>query len=226
MWLDALPLTANGKVDRAALAEMRGPASDPAGEHEVPRDAFEARLAQVWAEVLAVGRVGMQDHFLELGGHSLLALSLAARLSRELGFEVPLRWVLELGTVAALAERIRTLGREGAAEEPFETADRAQPLPASFGQQRLWWLQQTLPEPATYNVPAVFRLHGAVDADRLRAALHGLQTRHEALRTLLVSRAGDCSRRWWRRIGSGWTGGRWTCGTCPTTDRRRWSSRC
>ena len=188
-WLDALPLTANGKVDRAALAGMRGAAADSAGDHEAPRDELEARLARVWAEVLAVERVGVRDHFLELGGHSLLALSLAARLSRELGFEVPLRWVLELGTVAALADRVRTLGSEGPAEEPVRRADRSQPLPASFGQQRLWWLQQTLPEPATYNVPAVFRLHGAVDADRLRAALQALLTRHEVLRTALVNRA-------------------------------------
>jgi amino acid adenylation domain-containing protein len=186
--LEALPLTANGKVDRAALAQLGRVGTEFSRGYVGPRDEREERLARIWAEVLGVERVGIHDSFLELGGHSLLALSLAARLSRHLGVEVPLRWVLERGTVAALVERIRTGGTTGPAEEPVRPADRSQPLPASFGQQRLWWLQQTLPEPATYNVPAVFRLHGVVDVDRLRGALQALQRRHEVLRTALVSR--------------------------------------
>jgi amino acid adenylation domain-containing protein len=188
VFLDALPLGPNGKVDREALARMPRTGHEATADYVAPRDELERSLTRIWEEVLDTLPVGVHDHFLELGGHSLKALSLVARLGKLLGRDVPLRWIFEHGTVAALAERIKSAGLAGEAEEPAQLAGRRRPLPLSFGQQRLWLLQETLPDPATYNVPAVFRLRGPVDAGRLRACLRAVRARHEVLRTALVGR--------------------------------------
>jgi acyl carrier protein len=99
--LDALPRSANGKLDRAAL-----PAPDAAAlraPYVAPRTELESRLARIWAEALGVDRVGVDDHFFDLGGHSLLITRVAARIRRELGIELPLRTLFDHPTVAAIA---------------------------------------------------------------------------------------------------------------------------
>ena len=187
--LDALPLTRNGKVDRRAL-----PAPEAAGSGEAyraPRTATEEVLAGIWAGVLGVERVGVEDGFFDLGGHSLLATQVVSRVREAFGLEVPLRMLFEAPTVAALAERIEALRRAGAsAAPPIGRASRERPLPLSFAQQRLWLVHRLDPESAAYNMAGALRLRGRLDAAALRASIGELVRRHEALRTVFRERGG------------------------------------
>ncbi len=188
--LASLPLTLNGKVDRAAL-----PAPEHGGEaaYVAPGTPTEEVLAGIWAEVLGLERVGVEASFFELGGHSLLATQVVSRARHALGVEVPLRALFEAPTVAGLAGRIDALRSEGAPPAPpIERFPRGggEGLPLSFAQQRLWLVDRMEPGSAAYNVPAALRLRGALDVAALRASLDALVRRHETLRTTFAERGG------------------------------------
>jgi pristinamycin I synthase-3/4 len=101
--LDALPLTSNGKIDRAALPAPDRSANESAPSFVAPRTPLEESLCGIWAEILGVGRVGVEDNFFELGGHSLLATQVMSRIRKTLQIELPLRALFEQPTVASLA---------------------------------------------------------------------------------------------------------------------------
>ncbi|MEW5930137.1 MAG: amino acid adenylation domain-containing protein, partial [Gemmatimonadota bacterium] len=183
--LERLPLGPNGKTDRRALP---APHWNGAG-HVAPRTATEEVLAGIWAGVLGVERVGVEESFFELGGHSLLGMQVVSRVRDAFGAEVPLRALFEAPTVAALAGRIEAL-RGAAAAPPVERVPRGEPLPLSFAQQRLWLVDRLEPGSAAYNMPGALRLRGALDVAALRASLDALVERHETLRTTF-SEAGD-----------------------------------
>ena len=98
-WLDAMPLTPNGKLDRRALPVLSAPETM---ERVAPRTEAEQTMAQLWIEVLGVAAVGVDDNFFELGGHSLLAIQLISRVRHAFGVELPLRRLFESPTVAEL----------------------------------------------------------------------------------------------------------------------------
>ncbi len=186
--LESLPLSANGKVDRAAL-----PAPDPAragseGAHVAPRTPAEARMAAVWAEVLGLERVGVHDDFFALGGHSLLATQVASRVREELRVELPLRALFEAPTVAGLARRVEAMRAEAMpldAAPPLVPVPRGgPPLPLSFAQQRLWLLDRLEPGSIAYNMPLAARLRGPLDVRALERTLAEVVRRHESLRTV------------------------------------------
>ncbi|RYZ36976.1 MAG: non-ribosomal peptide synthetase, partial [Myxococcaceae bacterium] len=183
--LEALPLNANGKVDRKALPEPEAPQSG--STYEAPRTELEASLAAIWAEVLRVPRVGVKDDFFALGGHSLLATQVVSRVRAETGAELPLRALFEAPTVEALAKRLETAER--AKLPAFTPVSREAPLPLSFAQQRLWFIDQLEPGTALYNIPVAVRLEGDLDPVAMERALREVVRRHEALRTTFV--AGD-----------------------------------
>ncbi|MFL5539826.1 MAG: condensation domain-containing protein, partial [Longimicrobiaceae bacterium] len=188
VWIDHVPLTANGKVDRRALPE---PAADHA-EFVAPRTATEAALAGLWTGLLGAGRVGAGDDFFALGGHSLLAVRLVSRIRDTLGAELPLRVVFEAPTLAALAARVdaaRPAEGEEPAAAPIPRADRSAPLPLSFAQERLWFLAELDPGSSHDNVPMALELSGPLDAAALERALREIVRRHEALRTAFVAGA-------------------------------------
>jgi len=178
--LESFPLTPNGKLDRAALPAPEGDAY-AAREYEAPADETEAALAEIWAEVLRVDRVGRRDGFFELGGHSLLAVQVISRVRQVLEVEVSLG---DLFTRPVLAEFAREVAIAARAElPPIERADRERGVPLSFAQQRLWFLEQMGNLGSTYHISRRQRLRGDLDRAALARALGALVARHEALRT-------------------------------------------
>jgi amino acid adenylation domain-containing protein len=189
VFLDELPLTPNGKVDRKMLPQPDQSRPESGGHYVAPRTPVEEVLCGLWAEVLRVGRVGVEDNFFELGGHSLLATRLAARVREAFRVELPLRALFERQTVAGLAAEVERGLRAGLGQDspPLLRADRARPLPLSFAQQRLWFLDQLEPGNPLYNIPIVLRLEGQLNADALKQSLSEVVRRHEALRTTITS---------------------------------------
>ncbi len=190
--LDALPLNPNGKVDRAALPEPE-PARSAAGSAP-PRTPVEQALASLWREVLGLEEVGREDGFFELGGHSLLATQLVSRVRAAFQVELPLRVIFEAPTIAGLAawiERAR-LGSGGeAVAPPLRPVPRDRPLPLSFAQERLWFLDRLRPGDPSYNMPTALRALGELSPALLEAVLGEVVRRHEALRTTFRLRDGQ-----------------------------------
>jgi amino acid adenylation domain-containing protein len=180
--LDALPLTPNGKLDRKAL-----PAPDLAsagGRYVAPRTPTEEVLAGIWAEVLRLERVGVEESFFELGGHSLLAIRVVSRVRDVFAVELPLRALFEGPTVAELAGRVEEMRRAGLPVlPPVVPAERTGALPLSFAQERLWFIDRMEPGSAVYNMPVARRLGGVLDVAALERSLGEIIRRHEALRT-------------------------------------------
>jgi amino acid adenylation domain-containing protein len=203
IFMDRLPLTPSGKVDRLALARIdlaaMGAAARDAEEYAAPRTPVEEVLAGLWASLLKVERVGARDDFFHLGGHSLLAGQLVARVRDLFGIDLPVRAVFAAPTLEGLARRIEEARH--ASEPPLAPQPRVagEPSRASFAQQRLWVIDQLQPGSALYNVPAYFRIRGTpgtgggtpLDAGALAAALDEVVRRHEALRTVFVIAAGE-----------------------------------
>lgn len=198
--LDALPLTADGSVDRGALGVQALTEDDVGGApatHTPLEGELEEQVAAVWAEVLGLGDVGADDSFFELGGHSLNATQVTVRLARILGWGVPLRGIFEAPTVRGFAAWIAANRDGAAAQAPVLTRrGRCQQgggreAPQSFAQQRLWFLSQLAPGSALYNLPGGIQLAGACNPDALRQALEALVARHESLRTTFDVRNGE-----------------------------------
>ncbi|WP_459963872.1 non-ribosomal peptide synthetase, partial [Mycobacterium avium] len=181
--LDAIPLTPNGKLDARAL-----PAPDyAAGEYRAPESPTEEILAGIYAEVLGVQRVGVDDSFFDLGGDSISAMRLIAAVNAALNADLPVRTVFEAPTVAALAPRI---GEGGSGLEPLTAGERPAVVPLSFAQNRLWFLDQLQGPSPVYNMAAALRLDGPLDTEALGAALGDVVARHESLRTLFAAPEG------------------------------------
>ncbi|MGY3199992.1 amino acid adenylation domain-containing protein/non-ribosomal peptide synthase protein (TIGR01720 family) [Streptomyces sp. TE5632] len=181
--LPALPLSGNGKVDRAALLAPENSSGDRQGAPTAPRTDAERRTADVFAEVLSVQQPGVEDDFFQLGGDSILSIRLAARLSEAFGTDLSPRAVFTHPTPAALAALLTAEPSGDAAPTVIVPVPRDTPAPMSYAQQRLWFLEEFAPGSGEYVTALALRLRGRLEVPALTAALRALVERHEALRT-------------------------------------------
>jgi amino acid adenylation domain-containing protein len=187
VFVEALPLLPNGKLDRAAL-----PIPTPEGAAAELRTAVEDLLCNLWSDVLGRDDVAIHDNVFALGAHSLLVTQVVSRVRETFQVELPMRLLFDEPTVAGLARRIEELRRgDAAALPPMVAVPRGGPLPASFAQQRLWLAEQRTPGSSAYSTPIGFRLSGPLRQPRLAAAFGRLVERHESLRTTFAMREGQ-----------------------------------
>ncbi|MEH1773540.1 amino acid adenylation domain-containing protein [Nostoc sp.] len=193
--LESLPLTSNGKIDRRALPK---PELDSTllEKFVAPRTPIEEMLAQIWAQVLKVEQVSIYDNFFELGGHSLLATQLVSRIRTNLKVELPLRSLFAAATLAELAQEMGQLQQQNLEKTSLPILPRARDaeLPLSYGQQRLWFLDQFEPNSAIYNIPTALHLQGTLKVAALEQSLREIIHRHEALRTNFITVDGKPSQ--------------------------------
>jgi amino acid adenylation domain-containing protein len=185
IFLDKLPLTVNGKVDRDALPAPEQSRPNLEQEFVAPRDQTEHELAKIWAEVLGIDRVGVLDSFFELGGHSLLASQVCARVRELLKADISLQAFFAAPTISRLALRIaRDVQRQSMAGAITRQTDNTT-APLSFGQQRLWFMNQLVPGTPVHNIPAAIPLNLRPDVSVLERTLNEIVRRHAALRTTI-----------------------------------------
>ena len=186
--MERLPLTPNGKLDRKALPAPEQNAYAVRG-YEAPVGEIETRLAEVWAEVLQMEKVGRHDNFFELGGHSLLAVRVVSRLQQVLSVEVAIRDLFAHAELADLARHLQ--GAAHAELSRIVPAKRSGRLPLSFAQQRLWFLAQMEGGSAAYHIPLGLHLKGDLNRTALGRALDRILVRHEVLRTTFAFLDGE-----------------------------------
>ncbi|MFC7549668.1 amino acid adenylation domain-containing protein [Plantactinospora sp. GCM10030261] len=183
--IGALPRSASGKIDTAALPE---PAEQPekiSVAPAAPRNPVEDVVCRSFADVLARSDIGVHDDFFHHGGHSLLATKMIAQLREHFGVDMPLRAVFEHPTPAGLATVIdAAIGPDAAPGlPPVRPVPRTGPLPLTFVQERIWLIQRMNPETTVYNVPRALRIRGVFDHGIVEQVLGELEVRHEILRT-------------------------------------------
>ena len=178
--LEALPLTPNGKLDTRAL-----PAPEYTGsEYRAPGNAFEEILAGIYAQILGLQRVGVDDSFFDLGGDSLSAMRVIAAINTGLDAGLSVRAMFESPTVARLA---RHVGGQAGRLKPLLAVQRPAVVPLSFSQSRLWFIDKLQGPSPVYNMPVALRLRGRLNTEALGAALADVVGRHESLRTLFLA---------------------------------------
>ncbi|MEW4973244.1 surfactin non-ribosomal peptide synthetase SrfAA, partial [Bacillus stercoris] len=192
--MDELPLTGNGKIDRRAL-----PIPDANVSRDVsyvaPRNETEQKVADIWAQVLQAERIGVYDHFFDIGGHSLAGMKMLALVHQELGVELSLKNLFQSPTVEGLAQVIASAEKGTAAS--ISPAEKQDTYPVSSPQKRMYVLQQLEGAQTSYNMPAVLRLTGELDVERLNSVMQQLMQRHEALRTTFEIKDGETVQRIW-----------------------------
>ena len=185
IFLDELPLTVSGKVDRRRLPAPERTLSTAEENYVAPENAIEEIVAGIWGELLHVERVGALDNFFEIGGHSLLATQVISRLREAFQLELAVRALFEHMTPRELAafieeklKAVRTLS-----SPPLARRRRAEKLPLSFAQQRLWFLDKLEPDNAFYNLASAISIKGTLNINALEQSFREVIRRHEALRT-------------------------------------------
>ena len=192
LFLQAIPLSPSGKVDRRALLAM-DVTIESEKEYVAPEGETERELAAIFAGLLSVDKVGRNDSFFDLGGHSLLATRLISRIRDVFDIELEVRAIFETHTVQDLARRIETSADSPAAIKlpPLTATGDEHPLVLSFSQQRLWFLDQLEPGSPQYNIPVAIRASGRLNREAFGRALEEIIRRQESFRTGFRTSAGQ-----------------------------------
>ncbi|WFU74033.1 non-ribosomal peptide synthetase [Bradyrhizobium sp. CB2312] len=190
----ALPKGASGKVKRNALAELIATAED-ADEEQLPRNTLETQLAEIWASLLELPQVGIDQDVFALGADSLAVTQMRSRLRERFGVDFSFEDIFDCATVTALAARIETAASYRKAGLPAWRQARETDAPLSFQQQRMYVLSRLDPTHYNYNVVEVAILKGQVDVPALSAGLTAICARHEALRSVFVEQHGEPAQR-------------------------------
>jgi amino acid adenylation domain-containing protein len=195
--LDQMPLTPNGKVDRAALPEPGRTRLDTGQSFVAPPTIIEEALAAIWRQVLDLRQVGSDDNFFWLGGHSLLATQIMSRIRESFQVELPVRSLFESPTLAELSKRIEAAMQSGTsvAAPPLKPLPHDDQMPLSFAQQRLWFLNQLMPGSNAYNLPAEMSIDLRLNVGVLEQSLSEVVRRHEVLRTTFALAGGHAVQR-------------------------------
>ncbi|TPG68250.1 amino acid adenylation domain-containing protein [Brevibacillus laterosporus] len=192
VYLNSLPVTPNGKVDRKALPAPsieRGVSDTPFVE---PKTDMEKQLSEFWREILGINRISITDDFFNSGGHSLLATQLLSRIYHTFSIEISLRMFFENPTIQALGKQLDEIISSGkqSVSVPLVSVSRDNDLVLSYTQQGIWFIEQLEPGSATYNVPVANTLKGKLNIDALERAVNEIIRRHETLRTSFISKDG------------------------------------
>ncbi|MEO6230259.1 MAG: amino acid adenylation domain-containing protein [Ferruginibacter sp.] len=187
VYMESLPLTINGKIDRKLLPEPE--LNELLNKNFTPpRTAIEIKLAVIWQQLLHIERLGIHDNFFHLGGHSLLAMRMISTIRKESKVEVALKNIFSHPTIAAFAKFIETQGE--AHLPPIERMHKQDKMPLSFNQEGLWFIDQ-LAGSLSYHLPNIFSLKGNVNITALSGALQQIINRHEILRTVIRDTEGQ-----------------------------------
>ncbi|MGB0521647.1 MAG: amino acid adenylation domain-containing protein [Flammeovirgaceae bacterium] len=185
IFLDQLPVTQNGKVNKRALPEPD--LTQLGNEYVAPSTATEKALAAQWIKLLGVEQVSVKDNFFALGGHSLLATRVIAGIRKEMNITLAVQDLFLKPVLRDLAAFIDAQQQATAVTIPV--ADRSKDIPLSFAQERLWFVDK-LQGSMNYHIWSVWRLNGSVDASILEQALKQVVERHEVLRTVFIEGQG------------------------------------
>ncbi|KQH77025.1 hypothetical protein AO501_11190 [Mycobacterium gordonae] len=179
--LEALPLTINGKLDTKALP---APAYADDDHYRAPSTPIEEIISGIYAHVLGLERVGVDQSFFDLGGDSLLAMRVVAAINGALDAGLAVRTLFDAPSIAQLAPRVAVGDNR---TEPLAAFSRPAAIPLSYAQNRLWIIDQFQGPSAIYNIPAALRICGPLDVEALGAALTDVVSRHESLRTVFTA---------------------------------------
>ncbi len=194
VWLESLPLTPSGKVNRLALPAPDQERPELDESFVAPRNETEEKLAAIWREVLGLKQVGVHDDFFALGGHSLVIARVISRARDALKVELAAASLFERPTIAGLAEGIAAglWGREKLQIAPaLEKRERGSEAPLSFAQRRLWFIDRLEPGSDAYHVPMAIRLRGKLNVVALERSLAEIARRHEVLRARIAVTDGN-----------------------------------
>lgn len=188
MFLESLPVTANGKLDRNALLRLDGASAKQEGDYTPPSNWIEQTLARIWSDVLAVDLPGSTDNFFDLGGHSLSAAQVLARIRKEFNTEIPFAALFQAPTISHLSQHVaRAISAARHSLPAIKKMDRQPDVPLSFPQEGVWFLQQLNPECRAYHFQSKIQFDGDLDPELLRRSLAEIIGRHEIYRTSFPS---------------------------------------
>lgn len=191
VFLDAFPLTPNGKIDRRALS-LPSEITRRAENKSEPQTATEKSLAKIWRDLLEFDEIYRADNFFAIGGHSLLATQMISRIRENFCADLPLRTIFEKTSLAEIAAEIDTFAADERSDiAPITKREINKHAPLSYSQKRLWFLHRLNPESPAYNIPFAVKLKGNLDIDELENALRETVNRHEILRSSFDEIDGD-----------------------------------
>ncbi len=196
--LEKLPLTLSGKLDRRALPKPETALRTGRAAYLAPRDETEAKLAEIWRQVLGLREIGVRDNFFELGGHSLWAARLTGAIYKEMNVELPIRDVFQAPTIELMAAKVREAKRRNYV--PIPIAEAQEYYPVSSAQKRIYLLRHLTGGELGYNMPGVLEIRGPLDMDKAEAAFRRLILRHESLRTSFMMKEGEVVQRIHERV--------------------------